>query len=178
MRLFTAISLPDSVTEQIATICHGLRGVRWLSPEQIHLTLNFIGEFPDEQLLDLEEALATIRVPRFPLALSGAGQFASGRDGNVIWIGTSSPEPLFELQKKIQSTLRPFGIKAEKRKYTPHITIARIKSVTRRTIELYMDQFSHFSSEPFTVSEFVLFSSKLRPEGALHSIEALFPLGE
>jgi 2'-5' RNA ligase len=176
IRLFIAITLPELFLNAIEAICRGLPGVRWVKRDLIHLTLNFIGEVERERFLDLRDSLNEIAASSFELRIRGVGQFMRRDRSGVIWVGVESSEELIELQKKITNLLKLHHIKVEKRDFEPHITIARVKSVSKKEILEYMNEYSGFETEPCTVTEFALYSSLLRPDGPLHTVEAAYRL--
>ncbi|MCE9599239.1 MAG: RNA 2',3'-cyclic phosphodiesterase [Spirochaetia bacterium] len=168
MRLFVALELPEDVCEKLAELCHGLAGVRWSSADQFHLTLHFLGE--RENIEEIESALASLHCDSFPLLLSGVGRFVAERGNGAIWAGVQNSEPLQELHSQIGKALRSVGVSPEKRTYSPHVTLGRIQSATNERIHEYLDQFQGFQASVSEVTEFSLFSSRLRPEGPIHSI--------
>ena len=89
-RLFVALDLPAPVTDEIAAICHGLNGMRWVSPDNLHLTLRFIGEVPPSVTLEVEEALAEIDAAAFSFALVGIGHFESAGRPRAVWLGVEA----------------------------------------------------------------------------------------
>ncbi|MEE3047720.1 MAG: RNA 2',3'-cyclic phosphodiesterase, partial [Pseudomonadota bacterium] len=97
-RLFVALDLPAPVTDEIAAICHGLNGMRWVSPDNLHLTLRFIGEVPPSVTLEIEEALAEIDAAAFSFALVGIGHFESAGRPRAVWLGVEADPGLAELR--------------------------------------------------------------------------------
>lgn len=170
-RLFVAIDLPHQVQEELEGLQHGLPGVRWTPVEQLHLTLKFIGEVPPRALERIRELLDSVQGEPFDLSLHGVGQFSRKGMQPVLWIGVKNPEPLQNLQTQIERVLVPEEIPKEKRRFVPHITIARVKQLHHERMENYMKEFSHFESSVFRVEDFHLFSSTLQPAGAIHRIE-------
>ena len=131
-RLFVALDLPAPVTDEIAAICHGLNGMRWVSPDNLHLTLRFIGEVPPSVTLEVEEALAEIDAAAFSFALVGIGHFESAGRPRVVWLGVEADPGLAELRKKIDRRLRAVGVKLDHHDFRPHVTLGRTRGVPRR----------------------------------------------
>jgi 2'-5' RNA ligase len=176
IRLFVAIPLPEPVRTQLTLLQSGLQGARWLKPENIHLTLRFIGEVRNDLASDIDMALSKISGPPFEMALEGIGNFGRGKRPHAMWAGVAKSEPLMHLQAKIESALVRTGLDAEERKFSPHITIARLKEMRPSRVEAWLADHGGFRSPPFTVDRFALFSSFLKPEGALYIEEASYPL--
>lgn len=167
MRAFTALELDEAARDDLASLCHGLPGVRWVDPAVMHLTLHFLGE--DVQAELVLEALESVQMPpAFSAVLSGVGRFLS-KNGGAIWAGFEPCEPLMRLQDSMTRALRAAGIPVEKRKYQPHITLGRIRSTPERDIHAYLEQFRGYRRElpPFT--GVTLFESHLRPDGPVHT---------
>jgi RNA 2',3'-cyclic 3'-phosphodiesterase len=176
MRLFVAITLPDPLRSRLCSLCNGLPGARWVAPENLHLTLRFIGEVEGHNAEDIDAALSGIRLPRFPLTLSGVGEFADGRRLRSIWVGVEPSEMLERLQAKVEQAVQRAGQPPEKRKFKPHVTLARFKSHPGAKLQTYFSERSLFRAPPFEVSDFTLYSSYLAHEGAIYSPEAVYPL--
>ena len=172
-RLFTALEIPEGVRARIDRLCSGLPGVRWTDADELHLTLRFIGEVDHDTFCEIGEALASISLPPFDLVLEGIGQFPPRGPVRHLWVGVEASEPLTRLRRRIDRCLRDCGVTPESRKYTPHVTIARIRApLPEGRLASWIAARNLFRSQPFPISRFTLFSSRLRPEGAEHTIEA------
>lgn len=176
MRLFVALSLPDHLRGRLCGLCSGLPGARWVAPENLHLTLRFIGEVDGRDAEDIDAALSGVRCPRFPLTLAGVGEFGDERRLRSVWVGVDACETLERLQSKVEQAVRRAGQAPEKRKFKPHVTLARFKSHPGGRLEHYFAERSLFRCEPFQVTDFTLYSSYLSHEGAIYSPEAVYPL--
>lgn len=175
-RLFVAIDLPPETRHSLAGLCFGIPGARWVDPEQIHLTLRFIGDVDGAVFHDIRDGLAGIQAHHFQLRLRGVGHFPPRKEPRVLWAGIEPSDPLILLRKKIESTLTGLGLPAEARKFSPHITLARLNRSPVHKVGQFLAGNNLFSTEPFTVQEFFLYSSFLRANGAIHTIEADYPL--
>ena len=175
-RLFVAVDLPSEIQEELATICFGLPGARWVPAEQLHLTLRFIGEVDGNLFKDIKEMLSSVTTEPFTMRLKGVGHFPPRKRPRVIWVGIEANDPLLRLRGKIESVLVRGGLAPEGRKYSPHITIARLKETPAVKAGNFIAANGLFASPPFTVQEFLLYSSKLTAKGAIHTIEAVYPL--
>lgn len=170
IRLFVALPLPDRVAESLLAIQSGVPGARWSAREQLHLTLRFIGEVDDRDANAIDEGLATISAPRFRLELKGIGAFG-GKNPRAIWAGVADSEPLLHLQRKIESAIQRLGFPAEERKYTPHVTLARLRATPAGRVMDFIADHSLYASGPFEVSAFALFSSRLTSHGSIYIVE-------
>jgi 2'-5' RNA ligase len=178
MRLFIAIDLPESVKEQLSRLCCGLPGARWVIPEQLHLTLRFIGEVDGGLFLDICEELATVQAKSFTLQLDGLGCFPPRGKPRVVWVGVQPSEQLLVLRNRLESCLVTLGLESEGRKFAPHITLARLKNTPPVKVGRFLENHGLFLSSPFPVEEFSLYSSVLGRKGATHRLEACYLLDE
>jgi 2'-5' RNA ligase len=175
MRLFVAIAVPQIVAEQLLMIQAGVPGARWSSREQLHLTLRFIGEVDGRDAASIDDALAAIAAPKFTLQLKGAGEFG-GKMPRALWAGVAPNEALTHLQRKIETALQRIGLEAEKRKFTPHVTLARLSAASRGRVMDFVIQHALYASAPFEAAEFVLYSSQLTSDGSLYVPERSYAL--
>ena len=176
MRLFVAIAIPDDQRARLACLEQGLPGARWVAPENLHLTLRFIGEVDGRQASDIDAALSSVRAPAFPMTLAGVGHFGNGAKPRALWVGAEAGEPLIRLQSKIEQAVQRAGLPAEGRKFKAHITLARFRSNPGRRLYDYLSSHALFRGAPFMVEEFVLVSSVLGQGGSSYRAEASYPL--
>ncbi len=184
VRTFLAIPLPASVKETLAQLIKELRetsaDVRWVRPEGIHLTLWFFGSLSEDRLARLKEALARESLGEsFQLRGQGLGTFPPGGRPRVIWVGVSGDlDRLRELKRRLDKIVVPLGFEPERRPFTPHFTLGRVKST--RGLARLLKALSHFkeafSLPPFEVREIVLYRSDLRPDGACYTPLRRYPL--
>lgn len=175
-RLFLAVDPPPSVVDELGTLCAGVPGARWAPPEQFHLTVRFIGEVDNGRSADIREALAQVSEPAFPLTLTGVRHFADGRRPRVLWVGIAPCPALERLHNKIEQALAEAGTERERRKFIPHVTLARLKNAPVDRVGRYLEEHGLFACAPFEVREFHLYSSFLARSGAIHTIEESYPL--
>ncbi|MEJ2690628.1 MAG: RNA 2',3'-cyclic phosphodiesterase [Deltaproteobacteria bacterium] len=177
-RLFVAIDFPEDIIQQLTRMCYGLPGARWVDEDQLHLTLRFIGEVDGAQLKEIKDELATIKVAAFRLTLKGIGHFPPRKNPRVLWAGVDKNDTLLLLKNKVDAAISRTGLPGDDRKFAPHVTLARFKeppSLSRLTT--YIAGNNLFFTMPFVISSFHLYSSQLTPKGAIHTIEASYPLG-
>ena len=175
IRLFVALALPDRVADGLLAIQSGVPGARWSTREQLHLTLRFIGDVDERDANDVDEAMTTISASRFSLELKGVGAFG-GKNPRAVWAGVAASEPLLHLQRKIESAMQRLGLPAAERKYTPHVTLARLRAAPAGHVMDFLADHSLYASGPFEVNDFALFSSRLTPNGSIYVVERQYPL--
>jgi 2'-5' RNA ligase len=176
MRLFVAIDLPADLRERLAALSNGIPGARWVAPENLHLTLRFIGEADGTQAQDIDAALTGLRAQSFPVTLAGLGRFGNGTKLRALWAGVEANPALERLQAKIEQALQRAGLPPEGRKFKPHVTLARFKNGSNVRLLGYLEAHSLFYAEAFEVRNFVLYSSFLSHNGAIYTPEAVYPL--
>jgi len=176
-RLFIAVDLPDGLRENLASMSFGIPGARWVPPEQLHLTVRFIGEVDGSLYRDIKDVLDQIHFTSFRLQLKGVGYFPPRRAPRVLWVGVEKSGELLQLKKKIDATLLRLKLEPEGRKFSPHITLARLKNSPVQKIANFLAGNGLFRQEPFQVEDFKLYSSILSTKGAYHKIERIYPLG-
>jgi 2'-5' RNA ligase len=175
IRLFVALELPATVRTRLALLAGGVPGARWQREDQMHLTLRFIGDVDGRTAHDVDDALATVRAPGFTLELAGAGDFG-GREPHALWAGVRANDALIHLEKKVESALVRVGLDAETRKFTPHVTLARLRNAPREKVAEFIAHHSLFASGPIAVERFALFSSHLGSGGAVYRVEQTYDL--
>jgi 2'-5' RNA ligase len=176
-RLFVALDLPQSVKQSLEPLAKRLGDVRWLTPEQQHLTLRFIGDVDNGALHEIAEALATVPAQPFEVTLKGLGHFPPRGEPRVLWVGVEKNAELAGLKRRVDRALKVAGMPPDARKFAPHVTIARMREPLSPTrLGTYLMRHSLYRSAPFPVSSFHLYSSWLRSDGAEHQIEASYEL--
>jgi len=176
IRLFVAIDLPDEIRLRLAALCAGVPGAKWVRAENLHLTLRFIGEVDEAMAADIDESLARIRAPGFALMVTDLGHFGSRGRARVLWAGIETSPALRHLHDKIEAALVRTGLEPEGRKFTPHITLARLKDARLPRISAFLAGNGPFRAGPFAVDRFRLYSSHLARDGAIHTVEADYEL--
>ena len=175
-RLFVAIDLPENVKKELSGISYGMPGARWVPEEQLHLTLRFIGEVDGGVFRDIQEALGDIKSESFEIRIKGVGFFPPRKTPRVLWVGVEPHDKVSLLRKRVEGTLVRLGIEPEHRKFSPHITLARLQDTSLSKVTRFLAGHNLFASELFPVNEFILYSSTLTPKGAIHRQEAVYPL--
>jgi 2'-5' RNA ligase len=171
-RLFVAIDLPEPTRQLLAGIDPHIRGVRWVDPAQMHLTLSFFGDVPDDIDLALGKKLSAIEFGAFFLSIVGVGAFSAKGAPKIIWIGVGKAHPhLFQIHKRVQEAALAAGLEPELRPWHPHITIARCRDVSAQSLRKFLQLNAEFDAGMIRVEDFHLYSSKLTPAGAIHTRE-------
>lgn len=172
-RLFVGLPIPEAIKQGLAPLSPPTAKVRPVSPAQMHLTLQFIGQTEAEPIAD---ALQTIRAEAFSLVFSCLGTFGSARRGAVLWAGVQYHPRLNELHNSVGVKLARLGIELEPRAFTPHVTVARCRRQTPRAIiEGFLSQCLP-SLPTLPVTEFILYSSNTAQDGPVYTREFTFPL--
>jgi RNA 2',3'-cyclic 3'-phosphodiesterase len=173
-RLFTGIELPEDIVWRLSTIRAGLNGAHWIDPENYHITMRFAGDISGAQASHFADALADARFDSFDIELSGLGSFG-GNKPRAIWTGVKPSRSLELLQKAHERAARLAGLPPETRNFVPHITLARLRNVSAQAVAEYLARHGGFSSAPFAVSRFVLFSSRPNQGGGPYLVEEGYP---
>jgi RNA 2',3'-cyclic 3'-phosphodiesterase len=174
MRLFAALALPGGVAQSLMLIQHGVPGARWQTREQLHLTLRFIGEVDGRDAAMLDDALAAIRAPAFDLQLHAVGQFG-GKQTHTLWAGVRKNAALDHLQRKVDSAIRRVGQPQDQHKFTPHVTLARLRHSEPGKVLEWLGHNALYTSTEFTIGAFGLYSSRLTSDGSIYRIEHEYP---
>jgi 2'-5' RNA ligase len=176
IRLFVALSLPGELRQRLKTLCNGVRDARWVEEQNIHLTLRFIGEVEEPELAYIMAALSSVQAEQFDLTLSGVGHFESRQKVRSLWAGIQPSPALEALQQRIESVLTRHGIAPDGRKFSPHITLARLKQLPPAYVRDWLEGNSYFQSSSFAVEDFTLFESYRARSGAIYTPLQAFPL--
>jgi RNA 2',3'-cyclic 3'-phosphodiesterase len=175
-RLFTALELPQSVASQLTLARGGVFGARWLEPEDYHVTLRFVGDVDARAAHDIAETLADVRRPKALVRFDGLGWFGGDKPRAIVARIKADPA-LMDLQAEHERRLRRIGVAPETRKYTPHVTLARLRRVAERAIADYLGSRGALLAEAFTAERFVLYSAREGSGGGPYVVEAAYPLG-
>lgn len=168
IRAFVAIRPPDEVVERLTGLQAGAPG-RVVAPENLHLTLAFLGEIPAQLLSDADSALSQIKASRFTLTLDGVDLFG-GSKPRLLYAGVRSEPALTALQTTVVQAMRSAGVDLQSRRFTPHVTLSRLggTGADRKRAARYAADRAAFLAGPFDVSEFGLYRSTLYPRGPVY----------
>ena len=177
IRTFIAIELPEKIIYTIKKVqeeikSYGLK-IRWVRPENIHLTLKFLG---DTKAADTENVARAVSesvtdYPPISLAVKGIGVFPGIKRPRVIWLGVSNQlDVLTTFQKTLDEKLEAIGFPKEKRPFRGHLTLGRIKSkIDPKTLNDALKEFTRFESEHFLADRIILYKSDLKPNGPVYT---------
>jgi RNA 2',3'-cyclic 3'-phosphodiesterase len=174
-RLFTALEIPRDAALSLSLLRGGLIGARWIDVENYHITLRFFGDVEGHVADEIANALDRVRRPEFSLSLSGVGAFGSKKPHSV-YAGVAPSPDLFALQAEIERICQRLGLPADPRKFTPHVTLARLKNVRDEDVARYLSSRGNFATVPFRVGRFVLMSSRDSVGGGPYVVEETWPL--
>jgi 2'-5' RNA ligase len=175
-RLFTGVELPPDVALDLSIMRGGIEGARWIDPESYHVTLRFVGDIPERMAHDLSDELSrVVAMPPFTISLAGMGVFGSKKPHSLYVKVEESPD-LRRLQAMHERVCQSLGLPPEPRKFTPHVTLARLKQADRLQTMHYSHSHNLYRSRPFEVNDFVLFSSRASRGGGPYGREEIYPL--
>ena len=177
IRSFIAVELPEHIRSTIFDVQKGLKpgikGMKWVKPENIHLTLRFLGDIGRREIDGAKDAIgeAAREVSPFFLSAKGMGAFPGLSRPRVMWIGLGGEvEKLRELSRIINIKLDINGIEREQRKFKGHLTIGRVKGrINPAQLIESIKKMKDFESEAFSVDRIILFKSELKPEGPTYT---------
>lgn len=175
-RLFTGVEIPTDIAQSLSMLRGGLPGARWIDPENYHLTLRFIGDVDDMVAHEVASLLGRVRHGAFDLHMEGLTSFG-GRKPRAVVANVAPAQPLVEVQAEHERLMQRMGLEPEGRKYTPHVTLARLREASNRDVAEYLAARGFFRTAAFRVERFVLFSSRTSVGGGPYVVEAEYPLG-
>jgi 2'-5' RNA ligase len=180
MRLFTGIELPEQMREKLELLMTHLRPaahLKWSPVYNLHLTVKFIGEWPEEKLPELEAALRSLP-PRAPMLaeVKGVGWYPNPNHPRVFWVGVQAGDALGALARDTDITLARLGIPSEDRPYSAHLTLARVKdAVPLQPLRNAIAQLESVEFGSFTADRFCLYRSQPGSAGSIYTKLADFP---
>src|SRR5262245_37838118 len=177
-RLFVALPVPEEVDDDLVALQWGVPNARSWPAENFHVTLCFAGEVHGGAVRDLEEELSDIAGPPFAVAIAGVEQFASGKQPRALVASVEKSERLDWLQQKVSTVARNCGIEVERRKFRPHVTLARFGNgaETGHHLAQFMASHGTFRAGPWIADHFALYSSRGGRNGSIYTEEAAYGL--
>ncbi len=175
LRLFVGIEFPPELKLALSLLCTGVPGAKWVDPDNLHLTLRFIGEIGEDLAADVDEALARLKARPFTLQLSGTGVFGGNRP-HALWVGVERDPELVKLRDKVEQALIRVGLAPEPRKFAPHVTVARLRDPELDKLAGFLAANARFRAEPLPVDHFSLVASFPTKAGSVYEDQADYPL--
>ncbi len=186
MRLFVALQIPDSIRKEYAKLIDdfrrfdakaSLKKPKWVRPENLHVTLKFIGHTDPAKLDSIRGALAKVRSPQeVHLHFRNIGFFPNAKRPRVIWGGMESSENLAPLARAVDQQIASLGFPAEEREFTPHLTLARLDPPgIAQELRAAIEKHAVHDFGELQTSEFHLIESELKPTGAEYTTLQSFP---
>lgn len=173
-RLFTGLVIPPDLASELTLMRGGLTGARWIDAADYHLTLRFIGDIDGGTAQEVDEVLCGIRRPSFTVRLEGL-DFFGGDKPRAIVAKVQPSSALMDLQAEQERLLRRVGLPPEPRRFTPHVTLARMRNASPTAVAHYLGT-RGFLSRHFEAEAFVLYSARDSVGGGPYVIEADYPL--
>jgi 2'-5' RNA ligase len=174
-RLFTGLEIPPDIAADLEFMKGGVWGARWVERESYHLTLRFIGDVDDQVASELVSLLDAVSMPAFTLQLKGVGSFG-GAKPHSLHVSVAENPTMRRLQAAHERACQGAGLPPEQRKFTPHVTLARMRQANPAEVHRYIAHHNLYASRPFEVSRFVMFSSRPSRGGGPYAVEEAFDL--
>ncbi len=174
-RLFAGIEVPPHVRAMLSGLQGGLPGARWVEPSDFHITLRFIGDIGNRMAQDIDSLLADVSRGPLSIRLSGLGSFGGDKPHSVF--ATVEPNrSLTDLQSEVERLVRACGLPVDKRKFQPHVTLARLRGSSPLDVAEYLSMRGYFPPQSYSADRFVLYSSRASVGGGPYIVETAYPL--
>lgn len=174
-RLFTGLEVPPDVARDLDLMRGGIEGARWIERESYHITLRFIGDIEDGLANDFAQELARLAAEPFALQLAGIGLFG-GAKPHALFAGVAESPELRRLQATQERLCQVLGMAPEPRKFTPHVTLARLRNPDTEALHRFVASHNLYRSRVFDVGHFVLYSSRPSRGGGPYAVEESYQL--
>ncbi len=175
-RYFTALDIPVYLHADIAKLQTDLPHAHWSPAANWHITLNFLGDLNENQIVDIDEALLQFELEDFELRLEGAGCFVHEGQSQYLWLKPMPDDDLQKCYQKLRYLFEKQGVHFEKRAYVPHMTLAKIKKTPNMALEKYVTEKAGYKSEFFFAENIILYQSHLTKHGSIYKEIAKYPL--
>lgn len=176
-RLFVAITFPEHVEDELfGLMFDGLPNARWSDETQLHLTLRFLGDVDGALERDVVTALSRVHADAFELQLSGVGYFPPRGPIRTLWAGVAPSPELDGLRKWVDGQMTRLGVTPDRRRFSPHVTLARLDDPPAARVARYLTDHALFKSPTFEVDAIHLIASRLLDSGPAYTHVASFPL--
>jgi RNA 2',3'-cyclic 3'-phosphodiesterase len=173
-RLFSAIEIPRDVALRLSMLRAPITGASWIDPEDMHLTLRFVGDVTNETADDFAQQLADLDIEPFELTLAGLGAFG-GQHPHALFAATKPSVDLDALQKSHDRAARAVGIPPDPRGFVPHVTLARMRAARPGIIAEFLQAHADIAFPSYRVERCVLMSARPGRGGGPYAVEVVFP---
>ena len=174
-RLFTGLEIPQDIAFELNLMQGGVWGARWVESADYHITLRFIGDIEERLAREIRLALESVIAEPFTIRLKGVGAFG-GLDPHSIYAGVAESAEIRRLQSTLERHCQMLGLAPEGRKFTPHVSLARLRSPNLANVQDFLARQNLYLSRPFEVSRFVLFSSRPSRGGGPYGVVDAYDL--
>ncbi len=174
-RLFAGLEVPDEIGQTLSLLRGGLPGARWIEPEDYHVTLRFIGDIDPSSANEIASLLLRINRKPFEVTVQGLASFG-GKKPRAVVASVLPTRPLLDLQAELERIMQRLGLGPDTRKFTPHITLARLRDVSPQDVANYLSLRGYYPTRTFTASRFALFSSRASTGGGPYVVEDSYAL--
>ena len=176
-RLFTGLEIPPEIGEALSRLRGGLPGARWIDPENYHVTLRFIGDVDEAVAADIYAALEEAQArPALPIAIDGLASFGGDRP-HAVFAAVTPSAALSELHAEHEAMARRVGLPPDKRKFHPHVTLARLRQVSAPDVADFLGLHGGAPKLAFMARRVALYSARESTGGGPYVVEAAYPLG-
>lgn len=169
-RLFAGLEIPSEISDRLALMRNGLKKARWIEPSDYHVTLRFFGEIDADLANDIGTLFGTFHKPVLSLTIDGLDAFG-GTKPRAIFARIKANPQLDALQNSIEQMAQRAGCAPETRKFTPHITLARVNNISSTAIAAWLSHTGNFTSQPFDIDRFAMFSARPSRGGGPYVVE-------
>ena len=176
-RLFTALEIPSQIAMQLSLLQTGIPGVRWIDRENFHITLRFIGDVDRPLARELAQSFEDVKAGPFSLRLENLDVFGNSKP-HSLFAGVRKSDELLTVRAEQDRICWRLGLEPDSRKFTPHVTLARVRGTGSDVIASYLSSHGSYQSDAFSVGRFVLLSSRDGVGGGPYVREETYELVE
>ena len=175
--LFIAAPIPEAIANELSARTMKIAGVRWVPAENMHITLHFLGEISADVVNDVHAELSTFRFQSFELTTAGVNWFGTPRSVRLLFSEVEPHAQIVDLHRRTTGLLKKCGLEIERRKFRPHITLARMKAVTPERFAHYLEAHAIMRLGPILIDRLILFESYRNSTGSVYKALATYPAG-
>jgi RNA 2',3'-cyclic 3'-phosphodiesterase len=176
LRLFVGLPMPSEICAELVRLNGGLPGARWVEPENLHLTLRFLGEIDEAAAADVDIELDRLQMPSLSLTLQGVGCFGQVHQARSLWVGVSPDPELLRMQAGVERAVVRAGLTPEGRRFIPHVTLATLKHCRGDRLADFLSTHALLRLGPFSIDHMVLYESRSGHGGRHYDPLRTYPL--